>query len=1302
MSKTIKHIDGNIGGYLVGRRHSEGGIKAINKSTNQPLEMEGGEVVITRNAVSDETEREFEGEMLTNKEILSRINESGGGVSFEQGGEIHAYGNKFNYGGHLMSDHEILEQMAIGGQIEEMDDVDFDFEETEMALGGALTSGLELTDLEGGALIQSGNNYPPMKIINYNSFPIYVFIDYREKKQKTLQKPLKLTTEADGLIRIYEYQHDTAYSYGWVLIENVLNISKLYERLDSKYVNSSAIVVCNNEFYRTKSSLQMRILDLLNEFSRFDDKLTSTRKGINKAIEKMDTYQNSYIKQGVDDFQNIKIKRVYFTQDIDWTKNSGIPKTDLDGYGMTDFFLIMHNRKQILTTLSRVKPSPTGKNHWNFLVIEFEDGRIFFDILSLKQNQSPINFDDIINTSTPRDEETVTILTNSQYINNSLAPDFVIQDSELADKQIKELPTTVSISLSTNNQTFQVGDWVKYVGTDTPNVKNGDIGEIVNMPTINNPDDYGVRVKGTNWSINSKDLEPKSPHKFQIGDEVSYEGNSHITGVGRIGKVVMYFDNPADKFTNYYTIKFDNDQKIVADENELKIASQSNQQSTQFKVGDKVKYIGSTVFSMKTGDVGKIIKIVSNDSYDVEFDNGRNYYLDTNELELYTNATNQSTIVNPNSIQQFHVGDIVYQFSQRPMLQFEVRFCFLVDGEWIYTLKNVSSNTMWNQIRQDNLVLVDESSRYNNEFKVGDVVRVVYPSEEHFGNVGIVRKKTNESIINIENDKLYYVEYNSFGLYADDTIPSGAWEGKDLILIESSSTQTSNQPTQTLTTPKFKVGDKVRQLDQIPLAVYEIISDELLDNKWVYNLREESWGAGNYQVRETNLVLTDESTRYNNEFNVGDIVQVVFDSDDAFANIGTITSVETMAINGNRVENPSKKLYRVDYNIVYGEKANKTLQGGNWEGKDLQLISSSTTTQTSNQPTQTSTTPMTPSTNAGSRAKLTIEEQELQKQINDLTDLLNLVPEYDFEDKIAISQELTTLQDQMNVYVAKSTIQNDFLNSGKIQYEQDIIDLMLSADCVKLNPRPTNTNVYQNGFSPNGKPTSLNKFNYDLIHTEQFRRWFGNYGLSYNYLQLGESNLGLSSKVVDENGEPLVVYMGVGREFEKITFNRFPIGYFAVNEAYAEWFATTKADDGVGYVLPFFLNIRRPLDFSMFGIDEVSPKDFFDWLYLETGMTGKELGFDDRYFLPNCPSLEVWRYIRFTPNFLNKLKEYKICDGIHFYENNPANPVGSNSYMTEVWTIFYSNQCKLASENRSEMILSANNSFLMKKGGLVK
>ncbi len=110
----ITHKSGSAGGMLVGKRHSEGGIKAINKSTGQPLEMEGGEVVITRDAVSDDTKREFEGQMMTNREILSKINESGGGVSFADGGDIEecgCTGKKFNYGGKTMTDYEIVNQM---------------------------------------------------------------------------------------------------------------------------------------------------------------------------------------------------------------------------------------------------------------------------------------------------------------------------------------------------------------------------------------------------------------------------------------------------------------------------------------------------------------------------------------------------------------------------------------------------------------------------------------------------------------------------------------------------------------------------------------------------------------------------------------------------------------------------------------------------------------------------------------------------------------------------------------------------------------------------------------------------------------------------------------------------------------------------------------------------------------------------------------------------------------------------------------------------------------------------------------
>jgi hypothetical protein len=122
--QTMIHNKGSMSGYLVGKTHAEGGIKAINKSTGQPLEMQGGEVVITAPAVSDQTKRKFEGKMMTNREILSAINEKGGGVSFAQGGELPSEmqfnGTSYNYGGKMLSDHDIAYELSQCGCEHEM------------------------------------------------------------------------------------------------------------------------------------------------------------------------------------------------------------------------------------------------------------------------------------------------------------------------------------------------------------------------------------------------------------------------------------------------------------------------------------------------------------------------------------------------------------------------------------------------------------------------------------------------------------------------------------------------------------------------------------------------------------------------------------------------------------------------------------------------------------------------------------------------------------------------------------------------------------------------------------------------------------------------------------------------------------------------------------------------------------------------------------------------------------------------------------------------------------------------------
>ena len=115
--QTMIYDDASVGGYFVGKTHKEGGIQMINKSNGQPLEVQGSEVIITAPAVADNTKREFEGKMMTNREILSAINEKGGGVAFANGGDvpksIKHIGASYKYGGKTMTDHEIM--MKING-----------------------------------------------------------------------------------------------------------------------------------------------------------------------------------------------------------------------------------------------------------------------------------------------------------------------------------------------------------------------------------------------------------------------------------------------------------------------------------------------------------------------------------------------------------------------------------------------------------------------------------------------------------------------------------------------------------------------------------------------------------------------------------------------------------------------------------------------------------------------------------------------------------------------------------------------------------------------------------------------------------------------------------------------------------------------------------------------------------------------------------------------------------------------------------------------------------------------------------
>ena len=113
--------------------------------------------------------------------------------------------------------------------------------------------------------------------------------------------------------------------------------------------------------------------------------------------------------------------------------------------------------------------------------------------------------------------------------------------------------------------------------------------------------------------------------------------------------------------------------------------------------------------------------------------------------------------------------------------------------------------------------------------------------------------------------------------------------------------------------------------------------------------------------------------------------------------------------------------------------------------------------------------------------------------------------------------------------------------------------------------------------TPNGKKTSLSDKQWVQVRTKAFKNWFGDW----------ENSSKDASKVVDKNGEPLVVYHGtLSKSIER--FRKDMIGsrysydesgfFFTDKESIAKDYSASEFDSTVkGDIIPVFLNIRKPI-----------------------------------------------------------------------------------------------------------------------------
>jgi hypothetical protein len=323
------------------------------------------------------------------------------------------------------------------------------------------------------------------------------------------------------------------------------------------------------------------------------------------------------------------------------------------------------------------------------------------------------------------------------------------------------------------------------------------------------------------------------------------------------------------------------------------------------------------------------------------------------------------------------------------------------------------------------------------------------------------------------------------------------------------------------------------------------------------------------------------------------------------------------------------------------------------------------------------------------------EMQKLKKSIGQLLVIKSTLLPIDFEKKISIGQKIAERQKRIN--------EINFEMIEDAMGGADIFDRLFEQSFTPVKNEYVDvfstSKDEESFFAPNGEPSIYSDSINELVRTPSFKEWFGDWQLRYIYKDTDALEIDCS-KVLTKNGEPQVVWHGTGGEFSYFKFETFPVAYFAVNQAYSQWFADLHGGDK-GYTIPFFLDIKNPLDLSHFHTREIRPKEFFNYIFVKTGMDMAFLEVNPMFADPKMGAQETWVYIRNNPKMLQKIAEGKAYDGIRFYETNPSNPIGHPAHDTEVYVIFNANQAKLADPNRGELLLASLKSFLLKRGGVV-
>jgi len=247
-----------------------------------------------------------------------------------------------------------------------------------------------------------------------------------------------------------------------------------------------------------------------------------------------------------------------------------------------------------------------------------------------------------------------------------------------------------------------------------------------------------------------------------------------------------------------------------------------------------------------------------------------------------------------------------------------------------------------------------------------------------------------------------------------------------------------------------------------------------------------------------------------------------------------------------------------------------------------------------------------------------------------------------------------------------------------------------------------NKNFAKGGLlAPNGKQSNLNAEQYKLVRTPAFKKWFGDW----------EKDPANASKVVDENGEPLVVYHGT-----KYTQQFYDFDLGAISDENVKAFFFSKGYEhakrytfSTGSVKAFFLKAIKLFDPKSLSISESKKirsmlnesvvEDFTEYNYLDgleewkskydSDMSDKDFLF---YILTQTDS--SWQVVE-----LEVVQDYlksNNYNGFITYEQ-----VNNQSTPNLNYAVFEPNQIKLA-DGTNTTFDSGSDDIRYAKGGKTK